>query len=145
MRGGLIKWQPNAAGLWRQCHAWSCPSDRKGHDGRGSKQAHRESQPAVVAGSSFSRTFRDQRPTHNKKDSKKETEIGGDGAKQASGVSRKDATNLKNPCGLPLITQTSGHPLSPKTSQRDFLEIVCETSTRSQSISPSGAMKYLPT
>lgn len=34
----------------------------------------RESQSVVVAGSTFSRTFKDQRPTHNKKDSKREME-----------------------------------------------------------------------
>lgn len=132
MREGLIRWRPNAAGLQRQCHAWSCPSDRKGHDGLGSKQAHRESQPAVVAGSSFSRTFRDQRPTHNKRDSKREAEIERDGPKKVSRVSRKDAMNQKNPCGPPVITQTPSLLLSPKNSQRDFLENVCETSTLSQ-------------
>lgn len=69
----------------RHSHAWSCPSDRKGHDGLGSKPAHRESHPAVVAGSLFSRTFRDQRPTHNKRDSKRETEIERDGPKSEQG------------------------------------------------------------
>ena len=39
----------------------------KEHDGLVSKQSQRESYPAVVPGSSFSRTFGDQRPIHNKK------------------------------------------------------------------------------
>lgn len=100
----------------------------KGHDGLESKEAHRESQPAVVAGFSFSRTFRDQRPTHNKRDCKRDRDV----RWTKETVSRKDAVNQKNPCGLPLITQTSGLLLSPKNSQMDFLENVCETSTLSQ-------------
>lgn len=48
---------------------------RKGHDRRRSKQARRGFQPAVVAGSSFSRIFRDQRPMLNKRDGENETEI----------------------------------------------------------------------
>lgn len=62
----------------------------------------------------------------------RETEIEGDGPKKVSGVSRKDAMNQKNPCGLLLITQTLGLLLSPMNSQRDFLGNVCETSTLSQ-------------
>lgn len=37
------------------------------HDGPASKQSQGESYPAVVLGSSFSRTFGAQRPIHNKK------------------------------------------------------------------------------
>lgn len=51
---------------------------------------------------------------------------------KVSRVSRKDAMNRKNPCGLLLITQTPGLLLSPKNNQRDFLENVCETYTLSQ-------------
>lgn len=69
---------------------------------------------------------------HNKRDSKRETEIGRDGPKKVSRESRKDAMNHRNPCGLLLITETPGLLLSPKNSQRDFLENVCETSTLSQ-------------
>lgn len=79
---------------------------------------------------SFSRTFRDQRPTHNKKDSNRKTEIESDGPKKKG--SRKDAMNQKNPCGLPVITQTQGLLVSTENSQRDFLKNACETSTLSQ-------------
>lgn len=72
---------------WSWCsHACSCPSHRTGPDGLGSKRAHRESQPAVVPGSWFSRSFRDQRAAHNKR-------------------SRKDAMD-QNPRGLSLITES---------------------------------------
>lgn len=94
---------PDVAGVLRHKHAWNCPSDRKGHDGLGSKRAHRESQPAVVAGSSFSRIFKDQRPTHNRRDSMTEMRIQKDRPKRVSKESRKDAMNQKNPCGPPLI------------------------------------------
>lgn len=55
---------------------------------------------------------------------------------KVSRVSRKDAMNRKNPCGLLLITQTPGLLLSPKNNQRDFLENVCETYTLSQGSLP---------
>lgn len=39
---------------------------------------------------------------------------------------------LKNPCGLPLITQCQASYWAKGRRQRDFLENVCETSTLSQ-------------
>lgn len=38
----------------------------------------------------------------------------------------------RNPCSLPVITQTQGLLVSTKNSQRDFLKNACETSSPSQ-------------
>ena len=47
----------------------------KEHDGLASKLSQREYYPAVVPGSSFSRTFGDQRLMHNKKAREAESDM----------------------------------------------------------------------
>lgn len=86
----------------------------------------------LLLASSFSRTFRDQRPTHNKKGCNGETEIGEKKNAPKRDGSRKDAMIQRNPSSLTVITQTQGLLVSTKNSQRDFLKNACETSTRSQ-------------
>lgn len=100
----------------------------------------------LLPASSFSRTFRDQRPTHNKKgcDGERRRSGGGGGEKctKERDGSRKDALIQRNPCSLTVITPTQGLLASTKTSQRDFLKNACETSTLSQGSPPTSAARW---
>lgn len=88
----------------------------KGTMGWDPNRPREDPSPLLLPAYSFSRTFRDQRPTHSKRDSDRDTEIQTDGPKKGRG--RKDAMRRKNPCGLPVITQTPGFLLRAKNNHR---------------------------
>ena len=102
----------------------------KGTMGWDPNRPREDPSPLLLPAHSFSRTFRDQRPTHSKKDRDSETEIQKDGPKKDRG--RKVAMRRKNPCGLLLITQTHRLLLRRKNNHRDFLENISETFAESQ-------------